>query len=280
MGFSSMVSGMMLMPLVGNWTVPPDRSYAPAYDKATEKASPGYYTVYFPEYKVKAELTTTRRTALYRFTFPKTEQAVVLLDLGAGTGSVEVAGDHTVRGRAAGGGRRGGGGGTFFVAEFSKPFAGFGTFKQNTPTVSNGRVRFDDVTTPEARTEAGDYAGSYLRFATAENEAVLVKIASGASAEEAGALLAAEDAGWDFAGVKQKAEGAWSEKLGTIEIKGGRKRNGCCFTRRCIIRSPVRGWWRRKASRSGGWTGRRGRGTTTATGSCRFGTRAGTRSYY
>ena len=32
----------MIMPVVGDWTVPPDyaRSY---YDKASEKASPGYY---------------------------------------------------------------------------------------------------------------------------------------------------------------------------------------------------------------------------------------------
>ncbi len=227
-GFSSMVSGMTLMPLVGNWTVPPDRSYASAYDKATEKASPGYYTVYFPDYKVKVELTTTSRTALYRFTFPKTEQGIVLLDLGPGTGSVEIAGDHTLRGRAAGGGRRGGGG-SFFVAEFSKPFAGFGTFKQNIPTVANGRVRFDDVTTPDARTESGDYAGSYLRFATAEKEAVLVKVASGASTNEAAALLAAEDPGWDFAGVKKAAEQVWSEKLGAIEIKGGTEKERMLF---------------------------------------------------
>ena len=36
------------MPLVGDWTTPPDRSYAAVYDKNSEKASPGYYSVYFP----------------------------------------------------------------------------------------------------------------------------------------------------------------------------------------------------------------------------------------
>ena len=228
-GFSSMVPGMMLMPLTGNWTVPPDRSYASVYSKASEKASPGYYTVYFPDYKVKVELTTTSRTALYRFTFPKTDRSVVLLDLGPGGGNVEIAGDRTVRGRGAGGGRRGGGGGPFFVAEFSKPFAAFGTFKQNVPSVANGRVRRDDVTTPDARTESGSYAGSYLNFTTAENEAVLVKVASGASLEDAQALLAAEDPGWDFAGVKQKAEQAWSEKLGAVEVQGGTEHERMLF---------------------------------------------------
>ena len=142
---------------------------------------------------------------------------------------MEIAGDHTVRGRASGGGRRGGGGGPFFAAEFSKPFAAFGTFKQNAPTVANGRVRRDDVTTPDARTESGSYAGSYLNFSMAENEAVLVKVASGASQEEAQALLAAEDPGWDFAGVKQKAEQAWSGKLGAIEVKGGTEKERMLF---------------------------------------------------
>jgi len=40
--------GLTIMPVVGNWTVPPDRSYASPYDKAAEKASPGYYSVFFP----------------------------------------------------------------------------------------------------------------------------------------------------------------------------------------------------------------------------------------
>lgn len=42
-GFSSMVPGMTLMPLVGDWTTPPDRGYAAAYDKNSETAAPGYH---------------------------------------------------------------------------------------------------------------------------------------------------------------------------------------------------------------------------------------------
>jgi len=228
-GFSSMVSGMMLMPVVGSWTVPPDRSYASAYSKAREKASPGYYTVYFPEYKVKVELTTTEHTALYRFTYPKTDQAVALLDMGPGEGSVEIAGDHTIRGRSSGGGRRGFGGGRSFVAEFSKPFASFGTFKQNPPTVANGRVRRDDVTTPDSRSQSGSYAGCYLNFTTAENETVAVKIASGTNSEEAEGVLAQEVPGWDFDGVKKRAEQIWSEKLGVVEVKGGTQKERMLF---------------------------------------------------
>jgi putative alpha-1,2-mannosidase len=112
-GFSSMVSEMTIMPLVGDWTVPPDRSYASAYDKNSEKASPGCYTVYFPDHKIKVELTTTERTGFYRFTFPQTDKGVVLIDLGPGDGHIEIIGDQAVRGQ--------GRGGRCFIAEFSKP---------------------------------------------------------------------------------------------------------------------------------------------------------------
>jgi len=189
-GFSSVAPGMTIMPLVGDWTVPPDRSYASAYDKNSEKASPGYYTVFFPDYKIKVELTTTERTGFYRFTFPQTDRGVVLLDLGAGDSSVEIVGDHTIRGKS---GRERG---RSFVAEFSKPFKSFGTFRQNLPTLEGGRVHRDDVTTPDARSESGNYAGTYLNFATAAGEQVLVKVAVGRNFEEAQQRLDTENSGW------------------------------------------------------------------------------------
>ncbi|HTI99164.1 MAG TPA: GH92 family glycosyl hydrolase [Dongiaceae bacterium] len=214
-GFSSVMSGLTIMPLVGNWTVPPDRSYASCYDKKSETAAPGYYSVYFPDHQIKVELTTTERTGLYQFTFPQTDQGVILLDLGPNDGSVEIVGDHEVRGQS---GRRGG---RCFVAEFSKPFKGFGTFRQNNPAVDGVRVRRDDSTDPGSRKESGGYAGAYLEYATTAGEPVLVKIATGRTYEEASQRLVEEDPGWDFAGVRQKVESAWGELLNRVEIEGG-----------------------------------------------------------
>lgn len=224
-GFSSMVPELTIMPLVGDWTVPPDRSYASAYDKNSEKASPGYYTVCFPDHKIKVELTTTDRTGFYRFTFPQTDKGVVLLDLGPGDGMVELVGEHTVRGQ----GSRGRRGGRCFVAEFSKPFKSFGTFRQNVPALDGGRIRRDDVTTPDSRAESGSYAGSYLNFSTSAGEPVLVKIADGRTFEEAQQRLASENPGWDFDAVRQQAADAWSKKLNLIEVKGGTEKERRLF---------------------------------------------------
>ena len=46
-----------------------------------ETAQPGYYSVFLDRYKVKAELTATRRAAIHRYTFPKAEDAGFILDL-------------------------------------------------------------------------------------------------------------------------------------------------------------------------------------------------------
>lgn len=70
----------MIMPVVGDWTVPPDRPAA-AYDKTHEKASAGYYSVYLNSFNTKVELTATTWTGLYRFTFPASDNAHVLIDL-------------------------------------------------------------------------------------------------------------------------------------------------------------------------------------------------------
>lgn len=221
LGFSAPQPGLTIMPVVGNWTVPPDRSYASPYDKASEKASPGYYSVFFPDSGVHAELTTTERTGFYRFTFPKTERGVVLLDLGAGEASIEIVGDHTLRGTGGRGGRGGRGwrGGGSFVAEFSKPFKGFGTFRQNPPRLEGARVRRDDFVQPDSRSITGSYAGCYLQFSTTAGEQILVRIVSAGTFDAAQEQLQAELNSFDE--VHRRAQNAWSAKLNLIEVKGG-----------------------------------------------------------
>src|ERR1039458_734376 len=140
LGFTGPMQGMMVMPVVGDWTVPPERpsSY---YSKDKEKAAAGYYTVYLDDYRVKVELTAGAWTGMYRFTFPKSERSHVLMDLSRAGGNLEVVGDHTVRGYAEramrgqiSGTSHRGTTRTYSVADFWKPFTGFGTFHQTPPT--------------------------------------------------------------------------------------------------------------------------------------------------
>jgi predicted alpha-1,2-mannosidase len=220
-GFSSGAGGApTVMPVVGDWTVPPERSGS-VYDKKQEKASPGYYSVYFEDYRTRAEMTATTWTGIFRFTFPQTDKANILLDLGFQGGDVEVVNDRTVRGKSRDGR-------TFFLAEFSKPFASFGAFKQVPPRGGDSIIGDSDVE-PGARTITGPFAGAYVRYATTDGEQVLVKVSSGTSYAAAESRLRNEDPGWDFDAVKHAAERAWAVKLDKVEVLGGTEKERMLF---------------------------------------------------
>lgn len=221
-GFTSGADGSpTVMPVVGDWTVPPERSGS-VYDKAREKASPGYYSVYLDDYQMRAEMTATTWTGMFRFTFPQSEKAHILIDLNRGGGEIEVVDDHTVRGRSRDGR-------TYFVAKFSRAFLNFGTFKQHPAQRPGYSLLGDDEVDPNARTISGDFAGAYLRFATTQGQQVLVKVASAVSYAKAEERLETEEPGWNFDSLHQQAAQAWSKKLDMIEVQGGTQKQKMLF---------------------------------------------------
>ncbi|RDS83637.1 glycoside hydrolase family 92 protein [Dyella monticola] len=215
----------MIMPVVGDWTVPPD--YAPSYyDKASEKASPGYYAVDLATFHTRVELTATQWTSLMRFTFPASHRANVVVNLRRAGGNVEVVGDRTIRGVAEGTRGERDSDGPWFVAEFSRPFASFGTFRAN----HNDKGGFGDEDVQAGRrTVSGSYAGAYVTFDTQAGEQVLVRVAHGYSADEAEQRLRAQDASWDFDRVRAQARAAWAKLFDRVEVTGGTPKQRMLF---------------------------------------------------
>ena len=82
------VGGVVLAPTVGELQTVPgeldnvDGGYRSSFDKKDEHATPGYYSVLLKDYDVKSELTATNRVGFHRFTFPKTQKAYILFDIG------------------------------------------------------------------------------------------------------------------------------------------------------------------------------------------------------
>jgi predicted alpha-1,2-mannosidase len=208
----------MIMPVVGDWTVPPD--YMPSYyDKASEKASPGYYSVDLATFHMRVELTATQWTSLMRFTFPASQRSNVIINLRRPGGDVEVVDDRTIRGVAASRHLRDDSAGPWFVAEFSRPFASFGTFNA---TQDDHRWALGEKDVQAGRrTISGSYAGAYVTFDTKAGEQVLVRIAHGHSADEAEQRLRAEDPDWNFERIHDQARAAWARMLDRVEVSGG-----------------------------------------------------------
>jgi predicted alpha-1,2-mannosidase len=223
-----MVNGgeIMLMPTVSQklQVVPgsaqnPDEGYRSRFDKKDEFAIPGYYSVLLKDYDVKVELTTTQRAGFHRYTFPETENARVILDLGHQIGnmkSTELSELRIVNNNRIEGWKSAGLGKVFFVAEFSKPFKYYGTFDATYITPESGNSVF-----PYKSAEAGDKIGAFVTFKTIENEQILVKLGiSYTSVEGARKNLQAEIPHWDFDLIKNDATKIWNTELSKIKIDG------------------------------------------------------------
>ncbi|MCF6222118.1 MAG: GH92 family glycosyl hydrolase [Flavobacteriaceae bacterium] len=234
MGFShthwsgvGMVNGgeILLMPTVGTklQIVPgslddPDKGYRSRFDHANETASPGYYSVLLKDYNVKVELTSTKRAGFHRYTFPKTNEARIILDVGHQIGdmtqgelsSLKIIDNHRIEGiKAAGLGK------VYFVAEFNKPFLYYGTFDASYKTPES-----DGSVFPYKNAEAGNKIGAFVQFHTKENEQILIKVGiSYTSVEGARNNLNKEIPNWDFEKIRNDAASIWNDELSKIKIK-------------------------------------------------------------
>ncbi len=223
-----MVDGgdILLMPVTGNklYVVPgtaenPDAGYRSRFSHSRESASPGYYSVFLEDYGIEAELTTTPRVALHRYTFPESNDSKIILDLGHQIGQKhENDGAHLqiVNDRRIEGEKTDGPGKIYFVAEFSKPFLYYGTFDADYATPESGAAVF-----AYKNAEQGKNIGAFVTYNTAENEQVLVKVAiSFTSIEGARKNMEKELTHWDFDRVKADAGETWEKELSRITIEG------------------------------------------------------------
>lgn len=223
-----MVAGgdVLLMPTVGDklQIIPgtadkPDEGYRSRFSHRNETASPGYYSVILDDYQVKAELTSTRRAGFHRYTFPKADNSKIILDLGYQIGDMKSNENSELKiidNNRIEGAKGSGLGKVYFVAEFSKPFAYYGTFDASYVTPESGGSIF-----PYKNAESGTKIGAFLYFRTSENEQILVKVGiSYASIEGARTNLHTEIPDWNFEQIKNNAREIWNRELSVVKIKG------------------------------------------------------------
>ena len=97
---------VLLMPMTGeprlNNGVDGQPGYASAFKHSEEIAQPGYYAVTLEDHGIRAELTTTLRVGVHRYTLPAEKPAYVILDLEHRDplleAAIDVVGDREVTG--------------------------------------------------------------------------------------------------------------------------------------------------------------------------------------
>ena len=182
-----------------------------------ETATAGYYSVDLLSYGIKAELTATPRVGVQRYTFPKDEQSKITIDLGYSINwdkptetYLKVVDNTTLEGyRFSTGWARNQK--VYFVIKLSTPFAD----KEFTEEKENGKSNRSKIV---------------LRYATADNEAIVVKTAlSMHSIAEAYKNMEVEAPHFAFDDYRETARNLWEKQLQKITVEGGTEEQKTIF---------------------------------------------------
>ncbi len=198
-----------IMPMVGRMEFDQEKR-ASWFSRKAEVAKPYYYSAYLADYDITTEITPTERAAVFRFTFPETDEAYVLVDAFDRGSAVEILpGKNAVIGYTT----RNSGGvpenfKNYFVIVFDKPFA--------VKHVVNDGVTVNNGTKSESK-----HSGAFIGFSTRRGEKVVARVASSFISYDQAWQNLKEVAGKDFETVKQDGRKAWNEVLGKVEVEGG-----------------------------------------------------------
>ncbi|SMD16070.1 alpha-1,2-mannosidase, putative [Pedobacter nyackensis] len=223
----------LVMPTVGKvqlnpgTATQPESGYRSKYSHQNEVAEANYYKVKLDDDGVLAELTTSASVGFHQYTFPKSKEANIILDLMHGIYNydnknvwtyVRVVNDSLVTGYRQTNGwaknRK-----VYFAMSFSKPFKSYGAKDFTKKEVYKGFwAKFDQTRNfPEM---AARQIRMYFNFDTEEAEKVKIKFAiSSVSSDNALMNMQAEIPGWDFNQVKQQGQQLWNKELQKIEVK-------------------------------------------------------------
>lgn len=199
-----------IMAMVGNKTFDQDKR-ASYFSHKAEIAKPHYYSVYLADYDTKVEVTPTERASYFRFTFPKTDSAFVLLDAFDKGSFVEIIPREQ---KIVGYSTKNSGGvpdnfKNYFVMEFDRPFANLATFADS--VLADGRLKIQ-----------ADHVGALVGFKTANaGEKLLVKVASSFISPEQANLNLKELDNISFDEQVAKGEERWNTELSKIQVEGG-----------------------------------------------------------
>ncbi|MBF9223884.1 GH92 family glycosyl hydrolase [Hymenobacter ruricola] len=213
-----------LMPITGRRVFDED-ARASWFSHKAEVAEPNYYRVYLADHDVTTEIAPTERAARFRFTFPKTDSAYVVIDaLDRGSYVKVLPGQRRVIGYTT----RNSGGvpknfKNYFVLEFDHDFTSTALYQ-------------DKALAADVLEVTAKHAGAVVGFKTRKGEKVNARVASSFISPEQAELNLREIGEQDFDAVRQQGRAAWNKALGRIEIEGGTEAQRRTFYS-CLYRS-------------------------------------------
>lgn len=196
-----------IMPITGKKVFSEDKR-ASWFSHKAETAKPYYYKVYLAEHDVVTEITPTNRAAIFRITFPESDNSYITIDAFDKGSYVKILPQER---KIIGYTTRNSGGvpegfKNYFVLIFDKPF-------ELAETVSNDSIF---SASPECQAE---HAGAIVGFKTKRGEQVHIRVASSFISYEQAERNLKELDGKNFDQVVDEGYNEWNDVLGKIEVE-------------------------------------------------------------
>lgn len=220
------LGNVQVLPQTGDLVTGRDAAKSP-FDKSSEIAEAGYYSVELDRYGVRVELTAAERAGLIRCTFHDAGTGRLKVDLSRRIGfdgshtvtqELRLTDPHTVEGSMtadrSGGGWICGNGPTYtvyFSMRFEQAVQSLGTWDGDTVTRDG-----------TGQSSASDSAGFFVEFPVTAGQQVLAKagISFTSVAGARGNLADCLD-GWDFDRARSRARDTWARAVGKVRATGG-----------------------------------------------------------
>jgi predicted alpha-1,2-mannosidase len=183
--------------------------YASFFDHDFEVVTPYFSSLLLEDYNIEASMTVTSHTSFYKFKFPESKKANILINNNA---QIKITGENTIESieqvdtvQKA-----------YYYAKFSKPISSYITWNDSVQSAQDEQT--------------GTRIGALVSFSTKQNEEVLVKIGvSFIDMEQAKKNMENEIPDWNFEQVKNQARKIWNNALSKIKIEGGTEKERTIF---------------------------------------------------
>jgi predicted alpha-1,2-mannosidase len=225
-GFSQLhTQGTGGTPSYGNFLISPQiglkiEEADHASPKADEIAACHSFKARLTRYDILCEVVPAQHSALYKFSFPASNDAHILIDVARKLGSSTALTEGSVSIDSNTGTITGGG--TFVGNWNPAPYKVYFCAKLSKQPAAFGILKGTDVlhAVAQASLETKKRFGVFTRFETAANEVIYLKIAVSFKSEaQAAAWLEKEVPGWDFDGLKSRAADIWEKALSAITLE-------------------------------------------------------------
>ncbi|MFT4802886.1 MAG: putative alpha-1,2-mannosidase [bacterium] len=215
------LSSIPVMPISGdfNGSMGPE-VYKSKFSHDKEVVKAGYHKVELEKYGIQVELTSTKRVGFHRYTFPKSKQNHIVIDLAIELGPSETESglikrisNTELEGYAvmASTRRRPKPVEVYYVIQFDKPFSTLKAWQDGAENEVYDSIK-------------GHGIRGYVTFESLNREVRQMKVGlSYVSSEQARKNLNQELPHWDFKSIVDESRNEWNDILSKIEVKGGNK---------------------------------------------------------